>query len=49
MRNEMAEGGAFFPPYFKGGADKREHRATASFPNDKREGVSYDDGRYRQH
>jgi hypothetical protein len=46
MRNEMAEGGGFFPPFFQGGADKIENRATASFPNDKRNGGSIDDGRY---
>ncbi len=44
----MAEGGAFFPPYFQGGADQREHRATASFPNQNRDSARNDDGRYHQ-
>jgi hypothetical protein len=47
MRNEIAKGGAFFSPYFQGGTDNREHRATASFPNDINEGGSIYDGRYR--
>ena len=49
MRNEMSEDGDFFPINFQGDADKREHRATASFTNNEWEGVSNNDERYRQY